>query len=281
VRALWFQNLVHLFRSRLLIFIVLFSVVVQYYAVKLVKSATMYVSFSVQGNTGLVRESESYFVAVIASYFAGTFLAGVYGAWIAPYLHRGPRSALTHMLPVSRWAFPAAHALTFAVLLLVQFATLIWALGANVGWEGVLSSEFPWKGMIFCFLLQSLSFYVILFGAASASMMLGSLPTFFLTNLACSALVALRAVVYFSESPIAGQIGSGAQIQGTGSMLNLKWILQKLPPLGELMVDMRWAFEKQQLPTGNLALWAIWLAAFVIWFRWRLSYPQRVKASEG
>ncbi len=273
--ALWAQNFIHLLRSRLLIFIALFSMVVQYYAVKLVKSATVYLSLSVQGNETLIQESESYFVAVIASYFAGTFLAAVYGAWIAPYLHRGSRSALTHMLPISRWAFPAAHALTFGVLLLFQFLTLVWALGANLGWQSVLSSGFPWKGILCCFVLQGLSLYVILFGAAATSMMLGSLPTFFLTNIVCSGLVVARLLVYFSESSFAEKMGN------TGPMSNIKWVLEKMPPMGDLLFDLRTAFESQRLPTEHLALWAIWLAAFVVCFRWTLSFPHKVRASEG
>ncbi len=279
--ALWTQNLIHLVRSRLLIFILLFSTAVQYFAVKLVSSVSLYITTSAQMNQSLVKESDSYFVAVVASYFAGTFLAAVYGAWIAPYLHRGSRSALTHMLPISRWAFPAAHALTFGVLLVLQFFTLLWALGANMGWDHVLTSSFPWKGVILCLLLQSLSFYVILFGSAAMSMLIGSLPTFFLANLACSALVAARAIVFFSESRIAGEIGTGTQMSGTGSMNTLRTILDVLPPMGGLFIDLRKAFETQSLPTENLALWAIWLAAFVVWFRWRLSYPQKVRSSEG
>ncbi len=273
--ALWIQNLVHLLRSRLLICIILFSMVVQYYAVKLAKSAALYMSLSVQGSGTVIQESESYFVAVVASYFAGTFLAVVYGAWIAPYLHRGPRSALTHMLPISRWAFPAAHALTFLVLLVVQFITLIWALGANVGWETVFSAAFPWKGVLICFALQGISFYVILFGAAASSMVLGSLPTFFLTNMVCTALVFARAAVDFSESDLASRLGNATP------MSNLKRLLEMLPPMGDLLKDMRVAFVKQSFPTEHLALWAIWLALFVICFRWRLSYPHKVRSSEG
>jgi hypothetical protein len=275
VIALWLQDLIHLFRSRLLAFIILFSVAVQYFAVKLVKSATLYISFSIQGSSGLIQESESYFVALLASCFAGIFLAAVYGTWIAPYLHRGPRSALTHMLPVSRWYFPAAHALAFAVLLVIQALALVWSLGVNLGWAKVFSADFPLKGIAWGFLLQTLAFYVVLFGTAASSMTLGALPTFFLTYLSCGALTVARALLFFENNPLAEELGA------TGFVANVRWIISKLPPVGDLLVDMRVAFTKQVLPTQHLALWAIWLVAFVIWFRWRLGSPQKIRSSEG
>lgn len=273
--ALWIQDLLHLVRSRLLAFIVLFSLGVQYGAVKLAKSASLYLTINTMGNVKTIQESESYFVALVASCFAGTFLAAVYGTWIAPYLHRGTRSALTHMLPVSRWYFPVAHAMAFAVLILLQAVVLMWALGVNIGWGHVFSSEFPLKGLAYGFLLQSISFYVILFGTAAASMTLGALPTFFLTYISCGALVMARAVLFFGDNPAAEQLGA------TGFLVTLRRILDKLPPVGDLFVDLRIAFTKQELPTEHLALWAIWLAAFVIWFRWRLGTPQKIRGSEG
>jgi hypothetical protein len=276
VIALWAQNLIHLVRSRLLIVILFFTVFVQYFAVKLAKGASAYFSYSFQGNTTVLKQSESYFVAVIAGWFAATFLAAVYGAWIAPYLHRGPRSALTHMLPISRWAFPGAHALTFGVLLLLQLVALFWSVGTNFGWNEVFSAAFPFKAVLYCFLLQSLACYTILFGAAAASMMIGSLPTFFLTNLACTVLVAAKGVIFFSENPVLEELGGG-----TGTISTMRWLLNKLPPFAELVPDLWAAFGKLQLPTERMALWAIWLGAFVVWFRWRLTYPHKVRASEG
>lgn len=274
--ALTLQNLIHLVRSKLLLLVVVFSFGVQYLIVKLVKSATLYFTYSVQQEVHGIGVNETYYVAILASAFTGAFLAVVYGIWVAPFSHRGSRSALTHVLPVSRWAFPAAHALAFSVLILIHGLSLVIALGSNLGWSTIFTSEVPWKGMLLGFFAEVFVFYTVLFGSAVASMTLGAMPAFMMSYFILGFLAAGKAVLFF-QNAIPGMADPEA-VPTTGGF---RWWFEKLPPMGDLPLDLRKTFESGALATEHLALWAIWLAAFVVWFRWKLRFPQRVRSAEA
>jgi hypothetical protein len=110
------QNYRHILRTRLLAFLLAFSVLIQFMGLRLLNN----VSFDFDGHMvlgSLIDKRDVIFVSLFLQLFTGTFLSAVYGIWMVPYLHRGPRSPLTFTLPVPKWMYPVSYALTMLTLL--------------------------------------------------------------------------------------------------------------------------------------------------------------------
>lgn len=259
--ALIVQNFRHVLRTRLLISFFLFSFFIQYIGVKALTSMTI----QFQGIISKFDNKDSLFVALLFQIFTGGFLSAAYGIWIIPYAHQGLRSPLTFSLPVSKWLFPVSYAISVLSLLIAQHGILLICYGLNFGWSVFADPHFPWSGFLFGAGLECLAFLVCTFAFANASMVLGQVPSFFL----------------------GGTILFLLQVAGAILRLDLPKLEQArkfyglLPPVGELVYDLRASYTKLVWDKHHLLLWAIWLVVFVLLFRFQLRYPAKLRGGES
>lgn len=264
--ALLGQNLRHIVRTKLLLVLLIFSFLVQYAGVRFVQSVTI----KVQGLITGFDSKDSLFVALLFQLFTGAFLSAVYGIWLVPYAHQGQRSHLTFTLPVSKWLFPLTYALSMLALLLLQHVVMALSFGANFGFDVFLTAKFPWDGLLICIVLETLAFEVFTFAFAASAMTVGQIPTFFMGGMAMFMLQLSGAVFRYNLDRFAGN----------GPAFDLaRWIYFKLPPVGELVYDLRLNFVKPNWTDPHLILWAIWLVVFVLLFRLKLRYPAKTRSA--
>jgi hypothetical protein len=269
VWALLKQNLRHIVRTKLLLVLLLFSFFIQYVGLK----ALHYATFHFQGVMTTVQGDFALFIALFFSLFTGAYISAAYGIWMVPYLHQGGRSSLTFTLPVSRWKFPLAYALTMLLLLLLQHAVMLLSYGLNFGFDQFSAVGFQWAGLAKSLLVETIVFEVFMFAFAIGSVIFGQLPTFFLGAGAIFLLQIGGAIFRISSS-----VGLPAAPHDNYQLARL--IYSYLPPVGELFFDMRLAFY-QPAKVPNLWLWIAWLGILMVWFRLKLQYPLRSKASES
>lgn len=269
--ALLKQNLRHIVRTRLLVFLLLFSFLIQYVGVKILRSMTI----NFQGIISTIDSKDALFIGLVFQLFTGAFLAAVYGIWMVPHAHQGQRSQLTFTLPVSKWAFPLAYSLSMLGLLALQHGILFICYWMNFGWETLVATRFPWQSVAICVCFETLAFEMFLFAFAFSSMTLGQIPTFFLGASVFFSLQVAGALFRFSmDKPSVLMTGKFSQLETARS------VYQKLPPVGDLIYDLRQNFLKPDWKHPSLMLWAIWLAIFVLLFRYKLRYPSHTKSAE-
>jgi hypothetical protein len=262
------QSLTHIIRTRLLFLVLVFSFFIQFLGIEILHSATLYF----QGVMSRVGYKEAIFLALFFELFTGTFLAAIFGIWMIPYAHQGPRSALTFTLPVSKWQFAVSYSLSMLVLLLLQHAVMLSSYGMVFGFKTFLLEAFPWRGFLSCLLLETLAFEVFAFAFAVSSMTFGQIPTFFLATVAFVVLQITGAVLkvdlsHFFSGPLP-------------SLERIRFIYEAFPPLGELVFDLRHGFVEPEILMQHGLRWAVWFLIFVLIFRWKLRYPARYRSSE-
>jgi hypothetical protein len=144
--------------------------------------------------------------------------------------------------------------------------------GMVFGFHTFLSEGFPWRGVLNCLLMETLAFEVFAFAFAVSAMTFGQIPTFFLATLTFFVLQITGAVL---------KIDLAHYISGPlPSLDRIRAIYDAFPPIGELVFDLRHGFVEPGLLLGHSLRWAVWLAVFVLIFRWKLRYPARYRASE-
>ena len=268
--ALLKQNLLHILRTRLLFVLFTFSFLVQYVSLKMVH----FMTFKFQGIVTIIGAKDAIFAALFFQLFAGAFIAAAYGIWMVPYAHQGPRSPLTFTLPVAKAKFPLAYALSMLGLLLVQHLIMLLSFAVNFGFAAFQGPEFPWLGLLLCLLLETLAFEVFMFGFALSSMTVGQVPTFFLGALTVFLLQIGGALFRIDlENLPLGSIPSSVQW--------VRLVYSKLPPVGELVFDLRQTFLKPSWESSHFVLWLVWLGLLGMLFRLKLCYPLRARVGEN
>lgn len=262
-------NLTHIIRTRLLFFVFIFSFFIQFIGIQVLHSA----SINLQGVLTRIGYKEAIFLALFFELFTGAFLAAVYGIWMMPYAHQGPRSALTFTLPVSKWAFALSYGIGILILLIVQHVVMLCSYGMIFGFATFLLPKFPWAGFLSCLILQTLAFEVFAFAFAVSSMTFGQISTLFLGNLVFFILQLGGALFKLDLSRFVTQPSPGFELA--------RHIYEVLPPLGEIVFDLRHGFAEPALLLNHSILWALWLAVFAGIFRWKLRYPARYRGAEA
>lgn len=268
---MWFlfrQSVTHIIRSRLFFLVLIFSFFIQFVGIHILHSATIHF----QGVLSRMGPKEGVFVSLFFELFTGAFLSAVFGIWLMPYAHQGSRSALTFTLPISKWYFALSYSLSMLALLIVQHVMMLTCYGLVFGFTTFLSSAFPWQGLISCLLLETLAFEVLSFAFAISSMTFGQIPTFFLGT-----------IVFFLF-----QLGGAFfkidleqyMIENTLTLRVARLIYQALPPLGELVFDLRHGFATPSLLFWHSLSWAAWLGIFAGLFRWKTRFPAKYRSSE-
>lgn len=262
------QNLRHIVRTRLLVVLLAFSFLVQYLGLR----ALHFMTVQFQGVVSTIEGDNAMFVALFFQLFTGAFIAAAYGIWMVPYAHQGLRSSLTFTLPVAKWKFPLAYALSMLGLLVLQHGVMLLSFGLNFGVHAFQES-FPWRGVGMCLLLETAAFEVFMFAFAVSSMTFGQIPTFFLGAFAAFFLQICGAILRLDLEKM------GAE--PNGSIYWARLVYGKMPPVGDLAFDLRRAFLKPYLGWSHLWLWLVWFVILAAYFRFKLRYPLRARAGEA
>lgn len=247
------ESLRYIVRSRLLLLLV-FSFLLHYAGLSLVRQAI----FSEKGIISTVGPREGMFVSVYLSLFMGLFLSAVYGIWIVPYLHQGERSLLTFVLPVSKWAYPFVYGLNFLGLIFLEFGILLGAFACVFGKEALWAPRFSWSALGTCLLIETLAFEFLLFFFSLLSMSVGPMMTLFV---AAGTFIALQ---------VAGTL---FRFGFETSILSDR-LYNYLPPLGELIFNLKQTFSQGLFPTFHILLWVFWFALGLVLFRLSLRHPR-------
>lgn len=259
----------YVLRSSLFLWLLIFSFLLHYFGLELVRHMTVHV----QGIVSVIGPRQAVFVSLFLSLFMGVFLAAVYGIWMVPYLHEGPRAQLTFVLPVSKWVFPLVYALTLLGLILIEFGILFGSLGMVYGKEFFSEVKVSWPAVATCLVIEFVAFEFLLFAFSFFSLTLGQITTFFI-GAACFIVLPISAVIF--RSGIQDYLG------GTGGKIGAyQRVYERLPPIGELIFKLNDAFSKGEMPWHHLVLWILWIAVFICLFRWRLRFPVQAKSTES
>ena len=250
------QNFRHLMRSRFLILFYLLSILVQFVVLKVVKSATM----SVNGSAINIGISGAVTSMLVVQAFIGSYLAALYGIWMAPYIHQGTRSQLVFVLPVSRWLFPIGYVITMGVMVIAQFAAMFAIAGFVLGFEVFSDEVFPWARLLSGLGLELLAFETLMLTLALFSLAFGRIQTFLIGMFM---LFVMQAVGAYYRSSFFG----ASEEQGLVYQL-IEGCYYLLPQFGEPI----WK--------SDLVSWLIWLPIFVGLFRYRIRYPEIGPSSE-
>ncbi len=231
-------HLLQVWRSRLLVLWLFFSFFAQYGTAKILFAAKIQYQ-QVQVVMGL---PEVVTALVIANFFSGMILASVFGIWTVPYLHEDSRSQLTFSLPVSKWVFPGVYSISFALLFLCQVAALLLSLALQFGFSAWVDPTFPWKAFVSASVVSLVALEVVVFFLAVTSMAFGK-ATAFIGGTTLLTVLQL----------------SGAFFQaGMGREGNWYLVYSFLPPLGEVLFDIKIG-SLFATPVGyHLLLWVFW-----------------------
>jgi hypothetical protein len=239
-----------LFRSRLVVLWVLFSVLVQFALVKLLYSATI----EIQHARSVLGIKEIVVSLLYAQFFTGSLLATVYGIWVVPYLHEESRAPLTFALPVSKWVFPLVYGLSFFSLILLQNALSFGVLGAQFGFSVFSDEAFPWTQLASGFLLSMLSLEVMLFMLACTAVYFGKMGTFIVTS------------GFF----LVLQVSAALFHSGVGLDSVWKKVYSVLPPFGEVLFVFSSGPVWEASHRLHIVSWVVWLILFCAAFRFRI-----------
>ncbi len=242
-------HLLQVWRSRLVLLWIVFSLVVQYAVINVLHSATIQFR-SMEGQSQFTVDLKSVVMVLLyAHFFTGLLLANVYGIWVVPYLHEDARAPLTYSLPVNKLVFPAIYSLSFLIIFSVQLVAMFALLFGRFGWSVVLSPDFPWALLLSGFFISFLSLWGVIFAMADISLVFGKVAAVF------------------------GGAAALAVLQTSGALFQAGWVTDGIwkkvyafmPPIGETVVDIQRPIAEQ-----HWALWIVWIAAFLWVFRLRL-----------
>lgn len=266
---LFLENCRYISRSRMVYLILVFSSLVHYGGMKFINQLTV----SIQGVVSILGPKEAMYTALFLQIFTALSISSVYGIWIAPYAHRGDRSVLTHMLPVSKNSFPICYILCSSLLLLINFGVMLTMYSLVYG--SLFSSSNPVSLLLllkaFCFELLCLE--VVMLGLAVSSMYFGQVASVFIGG---SFLFVLQILGTFARL-FKENIGSA-----TFSLKRLFiWGYHSLPPIGDFIFDIKNILTGESLPFHNLLLWIAWLLILIFIFRFKIRFPTQNRSTEA
>jgi len=257
-------------RTRFVVVFVFFSILIHCFGLLLPKQAVL----SFQGIVTEVGSRQALFISLYLSFFVVFFLSVVFALWLVPYFHQGERTLLIFVWPVSKWTFPLAYSLQLLSLILVEWAVLLTSFGVFYGSGALFQPRFSWLALFQCFFLQVISSQAILFLLSSFSLWWGPVTTLFASAasfISLQVLATLERMGFFAARSPESSLFS----------IFLHFLPQIIPPLGDLVFDLKDTFSKGSLPSGNVALWFAWGLVGSALFRWTLSRPRQNFISQG
>lgn len=268
-RLLYVDAFRFLFRARLLYLALGFSILLHVGGLKALKNLT----FNYQGVVGGVGPREGMFISLFLTLFMGVFLSAVYGIWMVPQAHRGPRSLLTFVLPVNKLLYPAVYVLVFLVPVLIEFGIFAGSFTYFFGADAWHANWFSVPAILTCLLVEAVAFLTLVLLFSVLSMSIGQISTLFVGVFGFFILQAVGAALRFGLEEYAQQAGGGWQF--------VSLIYGAFPPLGELIFSLKQSFSQGVFPTGHLIRWVVWLGVLAGLFRWKLRYPLVGRSTES
>ena len=267
--ALFLENCRYVLRSRMVLFVLVFSSIIHYSGMKFLNHVTL----SIQGAVSILGPKEAVYTALIFQIFTSLCIAAVYGIWMAPYAYRGERGVLTHVLPISKINFPICYLLCCGLLLLINQLVMIGSYAGVFGFAAVLKPEFPWWFLGKTFLFQLLCLEVVMSGLAVSSLFFGQVATFFIGGTFIFVLQILGAIAsVFSGKP-------GQEVYSSTGILFL--IYKNLPPVGEFLMDIKKLITGETVSEQHWLLWFVWLLIFNGLFFMKTKYPTQERSTEA
>lgn len=255
------ETIRYVIRARLPLLLLVFSVLLHYTGLSIVRQTTV----ATQGFISTVGPREGMFVSIYLSLFMGVFLAAIYGIWMLPFFHQGERSLLTFVIPVSKWFYPICYALTFLGLIMLEFCILFGSFAWVFGKQALFQSWFSWRAVFTCLFIQVLAVETLVFFFGFLSIALGHIMTLFLMAGSFIVLQVAGTLFRFGLDHFAEEMG--------GNLLMSYKIYQWLPPLGELIFNLKQTFSQGGVPTQHLFLWGFWLVVSLGLFRLVIRRP--------
>lgn len=267
--ALFQENCRYVFRSKMVILIILFSALVHVSGLKLINHLTV----SVQEVVTVMGPKEAVRIAFFLQLFTALSVASVYGVWMAPYAHRGDRSLLTHVLPVSKATFPICYALCCGLLLVLNQLVLLGSLAWVMGTSALSAATFPWESAIKTFLFQTLCLEVLMLSLALSSLWLGQITTVFLGAGSLFVMQILGTLArFFQQDP------SFSILSAKGLVV---FVYKNLPPVGDFIFDFYSLSKGGEIALRNIISWLVWLGIISLIFWAKIRYPSQVRSTEN
>lgn len=266
--ALWRHFLIHLFRTRIFYLCLGLSFLTFFSTLKLADAVIVRVQDVERMVTGENVLMALFFIGLSL----GGFVAMIYGAWIAPYLHQGPRVFLSFGLPVAKWKVPIAYGLTFLVLIALQNTIMFTLHGFIYGYESYADTGFPFQGVLMAQVFQILSLEVTMFLFATLSLFFGRITATFL------------GATLFGVAQVCGFVFAtdmGAEIQGNSVTLTVvRRLYELLPAWDSVFVRMTQQLKQPYLPDPDLISWIVWLVLLGALFVLGLRFPLLTKGTD-
>ncbi len=256
----------HVFRTKLIYLVVGFSVLTQIAGLKVIHQG-------MSGSVGLLpvlKSHHSVFVLLFLELFGGVLLATVYGVWVVPYLHTGPRAQLTFVLPVNRVGFAIAAVSGLWAMLLVQVLCSLAVFGWVMGVGDLALGVFPWSYFFWGVCFEWLSFTSIMFLFSALSVGLGPVTSFFI------GIMILCGLQFVGVLKALGLFLASKGIE-TGF---LDWTrgYDLLLPVGELVFHLKLLSTDNFGVSGAVTKWLVWLLLLAVGYLYSISRLRRFKA---
>lgn len=258
----------HAIRSRLLFVLFIFSGAIDYVFLKVLRATTLQIQGEVSGLSSL----DLVFSALLVQLFSGSLLAVVYGLWMIPYAHRGSRSGLTYVLPISRFSMVLSYSTTVLILLAVQMVIAVICLGGIVGWGFVFSSAFPYQKLVLSFLFQAVCFQFLSAMMAVGSLSFGQVVTFVLGSMIFVLLQITGGLLRIEMVQLMGAAMDGFE--------TARRIYQWLPPIGEFLYQLKELFWSGSFGVQQWVTWGLWWVAAHALLTLRLGFPSLNSSEE-
>ncbi len=262
------QFTLHLFRSKIFYLTTLFAFVVHFVTLKIIDTVTVQINEAEQ----FMGPDRVFLVLLFIQMGVGSFVATMYGIWVAPYLHQGDRLPLTFALPVAKWKFPIAYAITFFVLIFLQNTLMFGLHGFIYGYEDYANRAFPLMGLVVCNLYEILVLEVGMFGFALLALGIGKLSALFLGSLVF--ILCQVAAALFSTD-----LGA-ALSEGSPSLKVVGAVYRIMPPWDKVLNQMSAQIQQANLFDAGLLPWCAWLLFLMVGFAVLLLYPRTAKGAE-
>jgi len=258
------QTLLHLVRSKLVLLWLIFSFIVQFFSLEILGS----ISVSVNRVMTVLGVAETVGIAFLIELVTFIFLVVLYAIAIVPYLHRGSRVQLVFALPINRWHFPAVYTLILGGLMLLQFLTMLLALGLALDFSVFSDEIFPWRALLGAAVVQFLVSVLLMFYFSLGALFWGKIQAVLLGGIGIFVLLIMRFITH-----------SDFFLQGEGKTW-MKTIYHALPPFGDLVHHLKAQFDSPLVTDPAHLKWVVWIAIGVVVFHYKLGRPELTKSAE-
>lgn len=261
--------LFHVVRSKLLVTLGLASFFLPYGWFELAQS----INIQLQGKTLNLDGEQVLLGGLFLTLFISGFLAASYGMWIMPNLHSGRRGQIIYVLPIRKWIFPLCYAAVLFLMLVCQQAMMLAALRISYGTQFWLESGFFFNKYVPCLVLISMAYVAVSFYFGLLAFNFSPMSTFFLG----------AGTLFFLQG-----WGMLFEIHSTLSLAEYFPSIDKfasvyayLPPMGDLVLDIRKTVRFSGWGYGHFKGMAFWLVVAWVLVAVRVWFPPKNMRQEN